>query len=723
MPSFAASRHIEKSLPPSIDGCFLALVTNDYRISLYSRKIASRSTLTPSARGDLEKRGFTSNSLNRVSPNGRQNEFFLSLLTKKIGSSCRVSSGGENPTRLTVRPRSKDTKNTIRKMEEWEIGYSRQFPAEKETAKDEKKEKHQESAFTPGLMLGNRFQLIRDLTSDGADAGGLGLVLLAKDTKLMSRDVIVKVLKPEALKDANIVRKFIHEKEALSRLSHPNIVRILDHGNFESGEPFLVMEFVRGYSLRRRLKEHGPMALNDIALIVDSVADALATAHGHGILHRDVKPENIMLTPVSGSPFHVTVIDFGIARIDEPILAPKTTFQRGAGTIIYASPEQLRGDFNQSPATDVFSFAAVVYEMITGQIPFQPKSHGEIFELHRSGVKTKPSRLRPEIRDELESVVLAGLSTNPEDRPQDVAVFGSRLSSALRQSHQNPKLPAPTVSSVAFEPPNQQPKESEQATRTTSLFKAIFVIATAIALLLCSSLLSVYFLYLPKPKLAETAYPAPAEQERAEQKSSGESRDGEISNSASANSATSPVDVKSVQLRYFLNVQKMRNGRPFESPFKSSGMEIFETGYKFRFHAVPSESGRLYLFAEDKDKLGNTVFNLLFPTPTANDGVAEVQAAKEISSAFNTFSGNRGTETVWLVWTLTEVGILEESRKRAFESPEGTLSDKRLTAELMALLSSSANVADSAKKDTENRESIVTAKGPTAAFRIELEHR
>jgi eukaryotic-like serine/threonine-protein kinase len=223
------------------------------------------------------------------------------------------------------------------------------------------------------------------------------VVYLARDTKLMGKEVVVKILNETALKHPDIVRKFEHEKEALIRLDHPGIVRILDSGRLYDGNPFMVMDYIKGHSLRKALQLAGKLPLEVAANIIESVTDALSAAHSAKILHRDIKPENIMLTPIEEGMYRARLIDFGIARVEESKLAPATEISRAIGSILYISPEQLIGKLDLTPAADIYSFAIVAYEMLTGELPFKPKAIAEMYQLEREGVKTPPSSLRPEV--------------------------------------------------------------------------------------------------------------------------------------------------------------------------------------------------------------------------------------------------------------------------------------------------------------------------------------
>src|SRR5258706_10970356 len=130
-----------------------------------------------------------------------------------------------------------------------------------------------------GQQLDGRFLIEKNLTDDGGDIGGIGLIYLARDTKLMGKEVVVKILQEAALEHKDIVRKFLHEKEALIRLDHPGIVRILDSGTLSDGNPFMVMEYIDGYSLRKPMRARQPLPFYIVANVIEAVTDALSAAH------------------------------------------------------------------------------------------------------------------------------------------------------------------------------------------------------------------------------------------------------------------------------------------------------------------------------------------------------------------------------------------------------------------------------------------------------------
>jgi serine/threonine protein kinase len=622
------------------------------------------------------------------------------------------------------------------KKEEWEIGYSRDNPAvpppEKVNTADFAK-----SDLLVGKILDGRFLIEKDLTDTGADEGGIGLVYLAKDMKLMGKDVVVKILQKAALQNEDIARKFLHEKEALIRLDHPNIVRILDSGNLTDGNPFMVMEYIEGYSLRRKLRDEGRLSFETAANIIESVTNALSVAHSKGVLHRDIKPENIMLTPDEEGKERVRLIDFGIARVEDSKLAPATMTPRGIGTILYIAPEQLHGKLEQTPAVDIYSFAIVTYEMLTGELPFKPESVVEMFQLQQEGVKIPPRQLRPDLPEETEKLLLAALTFEASERPQNARQFGRDLANTLQQTLNNKQEVNPTNPNLGRTQPSAVKSDQN--------------------LLSVATIPSANSRRTPVTEDKKTNFPnivAPVAEERngsnkilwgvllallvvgaisgiaafAYWKSSDNKPVAVIDNN-SGNAGKGSVDGKTLtsdapptELSYYLTVQKMRGGKPFEEPFQSSGQEIFENGYKFKMNFQADADGFIYVFNEDQDAQGNLVYNILYPTPKTNNGSAAVKSKEPVETSINTFGGARGTEIVWLIWTAKKQADLEAARESAF-SGQGTVKDTENVKKLKDFLEKYPSDKNETRKDSKNQQTIVKGKGDVFAQRIELEHR
>ena len=166
----------------------------------------------------------------------------------------------------------------------------------------------------------------------------------------------------------------------------------------------------------------------------------------------------------------------------------------------------------------------------------------------------------------------------------------------------------------------------------------------------------------------------------------------------------------------------MRDGKPFEEPFRSSGQEIFENGYKFKMAVKSEADGFLYLFNEEKDAQGATVFNILYPTPKTNNGLAEVAAKQQIETNFNTFGGIKGTELVWVIWTSAKQVDLESAKQSAFAT-QGIVKDEKNSRQLNDFLQKYGKEKTESHKDSQNQQTIVNGKGNVIVHRLELEHR
>ncbi len=260
-----------------------------------------------------------------------------------------------------------------------------------------------------GSTLG-RYRLI-----DRIGAGGMGEVWKAHDTNL-DREVAIKLLNQGAVSDADTHARFRREALVLSRLSHPGVATIFDFDSHD-GTAFLVMELVKGGTLESRL-ETGPLPFDEIRTIGAAIADALHDAHQHGILHRDLKPGNIVLTH-TGQP---KILDFGIALLmgAEPGAAKLTRTGMILGSLPYMAPEQLTGDADDA-RTDIYALGVMLFEMTTGRRPFvKERAEALMFEIFGSAAPTVRS-LRPDVPDDLDHLIAACLSKDPADRPATAA--------------------------------------------------------------------------------------------------------------------------------------------------------------------------------------------------------------------------------------------------------------------------------------------------------------
>ena len=274
--------------------------------------------------------------------------------------------------------------------------------------------------------LGSSYTIVREL-----GGGGMSRVFLAQDNTL-GRSVVFKVLLPELAAGVNAER-FDREVQLSARLQHPHIVPVLTAGQVD-GLPFYVMPFVKGESLRARLAR-GPLPIPEVVSILADVAKALAYAQGDGIVHRDIKPDNILLSGGAS-----TVADFGIAKAihdakqGDPSKDPSeyalTSLGTSLGTPAYMAPEQVAGDPNVDHRADIYSLGCVAYEMLTGKSPFAGKSPQQMLAAH---VMEKPppiETLRPEVPPGLVTLVNRCLEKEPSARPQSASEIVSQLESS-----------------------------------------------------------------------------------------------------------------------------------------------------------------------------------------------------------------------------------------------------------------------------------------------------
>src|SRR5436190_9769238 len=241
--------------------------------------------------------------------------------------------------------------------------------------------------------------------------GGMAEVFLGTD-RVLGRRIAVKVLSDRFARDSSFVARFRREAQSAAALNHPNVVSVFDTGS-DDGTHFIVMEYVRGKTLSDVIREDAPLLPERAAEIAQGVAQALAFAHKGGIIHRDVKPGNIMLTPTGD----VKVMDFGIARATASESLTQTATVLGTAT--YFSPEQAQGE-PVDARSDIYSLGIVLYEMLTGQPPFAGDSAVTIAYKHVREDPVPPSRLNPDVPPGLDAIVMRCLAKNPSNRYQTV---------------------------------------------------------------------------------------------------------------------------------------------------------------------------------------------------------------------------------------------------------------------------------------------------------------
>ena len=282
--------------------------------------------------------------------------------------------------------------------------------------------------------------------------GGMGIVYRAKDRRL-KRMVAIKVLPPELGFRGEIKSRFLREAETAAQLSHPDIVPIYSVDERE-GLVFFVMACVDGDTLAKRLVEHGPLPVDDARRILREVADALAYAHARGVIHRDIKPDNILL----GEDGRAMVTDFGIARaIQEGADSRLTATGVAIGTPAYMSPEQAAGDREIDGRSDLYSLGIVAYQMLAGQLPFQASSTAAMLMKHISERPAPLDQVRPDVPPDLSAAIMMLLEKEPANRFPSAAAFEAVMAGDMSQ------MPARTAQSTAPPPAWGPPSTTSQA--------------------------------------------------------------------------------------------------------------------------------------------------------------------------------------------------------------------------------------------------------------------
>ena len=291
-----------------------------------------------------------------------------------------------------------------------------------------------------GTTLAGKYRIEERLNE-----GGMGTVYRATHV-LMEKTVAIKVLRPSLAADEKIVARFSREARAASRISHPNALSVTDFGEDENGIVFLVMEFLSGRTLKQLIREEGPLPLTRVVEITRQVADALHAAHEQGVVHRDLKSDNIMLLDTM-TVDHAKVLDFGIAKINEPegtrdagLTAPNLVI----GTPQYMSPEQCSQDSEIDSRSDIYSLGVILYEMLIGHVPFTAESPTMVMMKHLQ--EPVPSVLdeRKDLPASVGRVIVRAMAKLPGNRYQNVTELVEDLTIASSTAQFAP-VPAQSV--------------------------------------------------------------------------------------------------------------------------------------------------------------------------------------------------------------------------------------------------------------------------------------
>ena len=268
-----------------------------------------------------------------------------------------------------------------------------------------------------GQIYGGRYKLISRIA-----IGGMGEVWQANDQVIL-RDVAIKILKPEYLGDPGFLERFRTEARHAAKVNHDGIANVYDYGE-DSGSAFLVMELVPGDSLAKILERDKSLPTDKVLDIVAQTARALFAAHEEGMVHRDIKPGNLLITPDG----HVKITDFGIARVADQVSLTATG--QVMGTVQYLAPEQATGK-QASPSTDIYSLGIVAYEALAGKRPFTGESQ---MAIAMAQINETPPPLPSNIDQRVQNLILGCLAKKPNQRPESAMVLAQRAESLMSYS-------------------------------------------------------------------------------------------------------------------------------------------------------------------------------------------------------------------------------------------------------------------------------------------------
>jgi serine/threonine protein kinase len=474
------------------------------------------------------------------------------------------------------------------------------------------------------------------------------------------------------------------------------------------------MQYIDGVTLRSQIKPEG-MSLERAAEIIRQTGRALSAAHDRGIFHRDLKPENIMLQTFGSGEEQVKIIDFGIAKLKDSVIAPSTMTGATAGTVAYMAPEQLSGR-PVSAATDIFAMGAIAYELVTGRKPFNPETGFELLEMQRGGVRVKPKDLRPSVSEAASDLILRSLSFDAQRRFTSARELGDALARAL------------------VEDSSEMPSQSSAAIFATQLATDVNAPAQGTGELSAKTIAGRY-----EPARVDTLSPSyvPPVEDSAPRSGSGlkiglvaamilliGAGGGIVAWKRDAIFGTSGTKATTAErsLNYSLTVQKMREDKPYQDEFNSSGQEIFENGWKFRMNLTTPQDGYLYLLNEGPANGDAVTYNVLFPEAKTNNGSPRVSANQKLQTAWMRFDDHQGTEKFWIIWSSSPVKELEVVTDAVNDRDIGEIRDAAKAHSVSDYLKAHASPKPDIAKDSVKKETVVKAKSDVLISSIELEH-
>lgn len=520
-----------------------------------------------------------------------------------------------------------------------------------------------------GAVLNDRYVIETRIGS-----GGVGVVFRARDQRLHDRKVVVKVLRETKRNDQWLLNKFLQESEALTRLDHPNVVKVLDLGTLADGRPFLVMEFVKGESLEEFLRFGvDGLEVETIISMIRQICGSVDAVHAAGIIHRDLKTNNLMVDFNPDGTMKVKLIDFGIAKIFEATSGTQTTTPLTVGTLPYMAAELFDGG-EASVASDVYALGVIVFELLTGTRPYAARGSSlvaqilEYRNLQERGAGGKLPTLRPDLTDRLEKALLVALSYDPGKRYRTVRDFETALVSALSEIGRE-RVPnyegatlggedtvrtAPDLKKDIASPEAPLPKRPEADRRVTAgtgwVLPGFILLVIALGIVLSVTGFPPKFLSrTPPPASQPTPTPPPTTRPQ-------------------------PIEVS-------------------DRPFVVTGVPDRVTdGREFHLNIDVKKTGYFYLLSQSPKLRPDTLpdYTVLFPGPDDNGGAARFEVSRllvpPVTKPGFVFTGAKGTEQLWCVWSPESIPVLETARTAANARQEGAVRDGEMVKAIRLIL-------------------------------------
>ena len=509
------------------------------------------------------------------------------------------------------------------------------------------------------------YQILNEL-----GAGGMGIVYLAFDNELR-RKVALKFLHSHLTDDPRRVQRFKQEARAASALNHPNILTIFEIGEID-GRQFIATELVEGETLHRLIK-HRCISVGEALEIAIQAGSGLSAAHAAGIVHRDVKPENIMVRPDG----YIKLVDFGVAKLverrapdEDGTTLVKTEEGTAVGTVRYMSPEQVRAH-DVDGRTDIWSFGIVLFEMLTGSFPFAGETAGDLLV---SILESEPRSLSTEMAEapaELDRIIRRALTKDQTKRYQSV----DEMLLDLRQLKSRVDA-----------------GERVRTARERKSRGAALAIGGGLVLL---AALGVGWQWL-KPN--------------------------NIRPSESTSTALVP-ETPERMLSYSFTLQPMRNRKPYGAAFESLGDESVENGSKFRLNFSSPQAGFFYLLGEGGTGGAGASFTILYPDHSRGTDPLQSPPGQAIQTEWYVFDQNPGTETLWLVWAASPTPDLESVRRFLNPKDKGEISSPSEASAVRQFLVTNSLEKPRLEPDSDGKRTVAKAKGAVLVRKVDFAHR